>query len=175
MAAIDWNVSTKDQIRGRYFYNRSVGLDFIAALPVFFEPSPNVNNSLSISEFHNFSPSMENELRVSYSRNNQNIGAGNFKFPGLNVFPNIAIDDLQLQIGPDPNTPTGSIENLSQLQENLTKTWGTAHLQGGLQHVRHHPQRVLRAARARRLRLRHAGGVPAGQAAERRLAERRVG
>ena len=67
---------------------------------------------------------MENELRVSYSRNNQNIGAGNFKFPGLDVFPNIAIDDLQLQIGPDPNTPTGSIENLSQLQENLTKTWG---------------------------------------------------
>ncbi len=124
VAAIDWNISTKDQVRGRYFYNRSVGLDFIAALPVFFEPSPNVNNSLSISEFHNFSPTMENELRVSYSRNNQSIGAGNFKFPGLDAFPNISIDDLQLQIGPDPNTPTGSIENLSQLQENLTKTWG---------------------------------------------------
>ena len=124
VAAIDWNVSTKDQVRGRYFYNRSVGLDFIAALPVFFAPSPNVNNSLSISEFHNFSPSMENELRVSYSRNNQNIGAGNFKYPGLDAFPNISIDDIQMQIGPDPNTPTGSIENLSQLQENLTKTWG---------------------------------------------------
>jgi hypothetical protein len=124
VAAIDWNVSTKDQVRGRYFYNRSVGLDFIAALPVFFAPSPNINNSLSISEFHNFSPSLENELRVSYSRNNQNIGAGDFKYPGLDAFPNIAIDDLQLQIGPDPNTPTGSIENLSQLQENLTKTWG---------------------------------------------------
>jgi hypothetical protein len=40
------------------------------------------------------------------------------------VFPNIAIDELSLQIGPDPNTPSGSIENLSQLQENLTKTWG---------------------------------------------------
>jgi Carboxypeptidase regulatory-like domain len=124
VAAIDWNVSTKDQVRGRYFYNRSVGLDFIAALPVFFAPSPNINNSLSISEFHNFSATMENELRVSYSRNNQNIGAGNFKYPGLDAFPNISVDDLQLQIGPDPNTPTGSIENLSQLQENLTKTWG---------------------------------------------------
>jgi hypothetical protein len=124
VAAIDWNVSAKDQVRGRYFYNKSVGLDFIAALPVFFAPSPNVNNSISISEFHNFSPSVENELRVSYSRNNQNIGAGDFKYPGLDAFPNISIDDLQLQIGPDPNTPTGSIENLSQLQENLTKTWG---------------------------------------------------
>ncbi len=124
VAAIDWNVSSSDQVRGRYFYNRSIGLDFLAALPVFFAPSPNVNNSLSISEFHTFSASMENELRVSYSRNNQNIGAGNFKFPGLDAFPNISIDDLQLQIGPDPNTPSGSIENLSQLQENLTKTWG---------------------------------------------------
>jgi hypothetical protein len=124
VAAIDWNVSNKDQVRGRYFYNKSVGVDFLAALPVFFEPSPVTNNSLSISEFHNFSPSLENELRVSYSRNNQNIGAGNFKFPGLDAFPNIGIDSLQLQIGPDPNTPGGSIENLSQLQENLTKTWG---------------------------------------------------
>ena len=124
VVAIDWNISDKDQIRGRYFYNRSVGLDFNAALPVFFEPSPNVNNSVSISEFHNFSATMENELRVSYSRNNQNIGAGNFKFPGLDVFPNLSFDDLQLQIGPDPNTPSGSIENLSQFQENLTKTWG---------------------------------------------------
>ena len=132
VAAIDWNISSGDQVRGRYFYNKSVGIDFLAALPVFFQPSPNVNNSLSISEFHNFSPTMENELRASYSRNNQNIGAGNFKFPGLDAFPNIAIDDLQLQIGPDPNTPGGSIENLSQLQENVTKTWGRHTIKAGL-------------------------------------------
>jgi Carboxypeptidase regulatory-like domain len=131
VAAIDWNVSSKDQVRGRYFYNRSIGIDFLAALPVFFEPSPVINNSLSISEFHNFSPSMENELRVSYSRNNQNIGAGDFKFPGLDAFPNIGIDDLQMQIGPDPNTPGGSIENLSQLQENMTKTWGRHTIKAG--------------------------------------------
>jgi Carboxypeptidase regulatory-like domain len=131
VAAIDWNVSGKDQVRGRYFYNRSIGIDFLASLPVFFAPKPNVNNSLSLSEFHNFSPSIENELRVSYSRNNQNIAAGNFKFPGLNAFPNISIDDLQLQIGPDPNTPTGSIENLSQLQENITKTWGRHTIKAG--------------------------------------------
>ncbi len=131
VVAIDWNVNTKDQVRGRYFYNRSVGLDFNAALPVFFEPNPNINNSLSLSEFHNFSPTMENELRISYSRNNQNTGAGNFKFPGLDVFPNISIDDLQLQMGPDPNTPTGSIENIAQLQENVTKTWGRHSIKAG--------------------------------------------
>jgi hypothetical protein len=133
--AIDWNVSTKDQVRGRYFYNKSSGIDFLAALPVFFQPKPITNNSISISEFHNFSPSMENELRVSYSRNNQSISAGNYKFPGLDAFPNIAIDDLQLQIGPDTNTPSGSIENLSQLQENLTKTWGRHTIKAGFNMV----------------------------------------
>jgi hypothetical protein len=124
VTAIDFNISAKDQLRGRYIYNDFKGLDNVAALPVFYEPEPNVNNSVSVSEFHNFSPTMENELRISYSRNNQNVTAGNFKFPGLDVFPNLSIDDLGLQIGPDPNTPTGSIENLATLQENLTKNWG---------------------------------------------------
>jgi hypothetical protein len=124
IGAIDWNISNKDQVRGRYINNRTSGLDFNAALPVFFQPSPNTNNSVNISEFHNFSPTLENELRISYSRNNASIGAGNYSFPGLSVFPNLAFDDLQLQLGPDPNTPTGSIENLAQLQENMTKTWG---------------------------------------------------
>jgi hypothetical protein len=122
--AIDYNVSDRDQLRGRYLYNSSKGIDAIADLPVFFEPSPDVNNSGSISEFHNFSPSLENELRVSYSRNNANTTAGDFKFPGLDAFPNLAFDDLNLQVGPDPNTPSGSIENLSTLQDNLSKTWG---------------------------------------------------
>ena len=124
VVAIDWNISAKDQVRGRFIYNNTQGLDAVAALPVFFASSPNVNKSISVSEFHNFSATMENELRLSYSRNNANTPAGNFTYPGLSMFPNIAIDELSLQIGPDPNTPSGSIENLSQLQENLTKTWG---------------------------------------------------
>jgi hypothetical protein len=124
VAAIDYNMSDKDQLRGRYIYNSSKGIDFAANLPVFFQPSPNINHSVAVSEFHNFSPTLINELRVSYSRNNANITAGDFKFPGLDQFPNLAFDDLNLQVGPDPNTPTGSIENLSTLQDNLTKTWG---------------------------------------------------
>ena len=129
--AIDYNMSDRDQIRGRYLFNSSKGIDAVANLPVFFEPSPNVNKSVSVSEFHNFSPSLENELRASYSRNNANITAGDFKFPGLDAFPNLSFDDLNLQVGPDPNTPTGSIENLSTLQDNLTKTIGRHTLKAG--------------------------------------------
>jgi hypothetical protein len=122
--AIDANISAKDQLRGRYIYDRSVGIDPNAALPVFFQPSPTVNNSASVSEFHNFSPSLENELRIAYRRANASTSAGNFQFPGLNAFPNISFDDLGLQLGPDPNTPTGAISNSSSLQDNITKTWG---------------------------------------------------
>ena len=125
VVAIDWNVGNKDQVRGRYLYNKTIGLDNFAELPVFFQPAPNINNSGSVSEFHNFSPTLENELRISYSRNNANTPAGNFKFPGMDIFPNLTFDELNgLQIGPDPNAPSGSIENLSQLQENITKTSG---------------------------------------------------
>ena len=132
VGAVDWNISSKDQLRGRYLYNRTRGIDFNAALPVFYQPSPVTNNSISISEFHNFSATTENEFRLSYVRNNANTSAGNFTFPGLDAFPNLSLDDLQLQIGPDPNTPSGNIENLAQLQENITKTSGRHTFKAGV-------------------------------------------
>ena len=131
VAAVDYNISDKDQLRGRFIYANYTGLDNNAYLPVFYEPNPNISKSISVSEFHNFSPTMENELRLSYKRNNANTPAGNFQFGSLSLFPNISIDDLGLQLGPDPNTPSGSIENTAQLQENLTKTWGRHTIKAG--------------------------------------------
>ena len=131
VVAIDWNISEKDQVRGRYIYSNSTGIDFNAALPVFFQPSPAVANAGSISEFHNFSATLENELRVSFRRFTNNIGAGAFNFPGLDAFPNLTFDDLGLQIGPDPNTPSGEIANNLGVQENLTKTLGRHTIKAG--------------------------------------------
>jgi hypothetical protein len=125
IVSIDYNLSDSDQIRGRYIYNKVSQIDINANLPAFYEPEPTRNNMASFSEFHNFSPTMQNEFRASFSRNFNTIGAGDFKFPGLDVFPNLTIDDLNsIQIGPDPNTPTGSIQNLLQGQDNLIKTVG---------------------------------------------------
>jgi len=132
LGSVDWNISGKDQVRGRYINNKTTGIDVNAALPVFYGPEPIFNNFGSISEFHNFSPTMENELRVSYSRHNAQVPISGFSFPGLNAFPNIAIDELgSLQIGPDPNAPSGGIQNLFSAQENLTKTWGRHTFKGG--------------------------------------------
>lgn len=125
IVSIDYNLSDSDQIRGRYIYNKISGIDTNANLPAFYQPQPTRNNMVSFSEFHNFSPTMQNEFRAAFSRNFNTIGAGDFKFPGLNVFPNLTIDDLNsIQIGPDPNTPSGSIQNLLQGQDNLIKTVG---------------------------------------------------
>ena len=124
VVAIDYNMSAKDQIRLRGVYNNSAGLDANAQLPTFFQPSPTISKSMSISEFHNFSPTTENELQLSFTRNFNSIQAGSFKFPGLDQFPNLSFDDISLQLGPDPNTPSGQIENDAQVQESVTKSWG---------------------------------------------------
>ncbi|MBV8829120.1 MAG: TonB-dependent receptor [Acidobacteriaceae bacterium] len=131
--AIDYNISEKDQLRGRYVYDTSVGLDNKANLPVFFQPNPARNKSVSLSEFHTFSPTLVNEFRIAYRRNNSATSAGNYAFPGLDAFPNISYDDLGLQLGPDPNTPTGQIANSSSLQDNLTKTFGRHTIKAGYQ------------------------------------------
>ncbi|HME08750.1 MAG TPA: TonB-dependent receptor [Bryobacteraceae bacterium] len=122
VVAIDYNISQSDQLRGRFIYANTTGIDNTPQLPVFFLPIPAVGHTGSISEFHNFSPTMENELRIAFSRQNASEGSGPFTFPGLNAFPNLSFDDLGLDVG--PSGPSGDIENKFQVQENLTKTWG---------------------------------------------------
>ncbi len=124
IVAIDYNMGSKDQLRGRFVYDNSSGLDNNANLPVFYEPNPTLNKAVSFSEFHNFSPTMENELRTSYNRHRQTTSAGDFTFPGLSAFPNLSFDDLGLQLGPDPNTPTGEIAGAFSVEDNLTKNIG---------------------------------------------------
>lgn len=125
IVAIDYNISEKDQVRGRWIYTRQSGLDSNANLPAFFASAPDNNYMYSVSEFHSFAPTFQNEFRGSFSRNFNSIQVGSQTFPGLSVIPNLTIDELNsLQIGPDPNTPSGSIQNLFQLQENATKIAG---------------------------------------------------
>ena len=133
VGAVDWNVSDKDQVRGRYIYNRYTGIDTNAQLPVFYTTIPDNRNLISLSEFHNFSATMINEFRFSYSRKNNSYPVGDFKFPGLDQFPNLTFDDLNLQIGPDSSTPQGYIQGISQATDNLTKTRGRHTFKAGYQ------------------------------------------
>lgn len=125
LVSIDYNISEKDQLRGRWIYNRTTSVDTAANLPAFFQAYPNNNYMYSVSEFHNFGPSLQNEFRGSFSRNYNSIAVGSQTFPGMNVIPNLTIDELNsLQIGPDPNTPSGSVQNMFQVQDNVSKIMG---------------------------------------------------
>ncbi|HEY2015672.1 MAG TPA: carboxypeptidase-like regulatory domain-containing protein [Bryobacteraceae bacterium] len=122
LVSVDYNRSDKDQFRIRYVDNKTSQIDTNnVALPVFFYPRPTTEHLASVSHFHNFGPSLTNELRLAFNRYNDNIGVPNFQFPGLDVFPNIQMaTDLNLQIGPDANGPQATIQTTEQLVENLS-------------------------------------------------------
>jgi hypothetical protein len=125
LVSIDYNISDKDQLRGRYVDNKISSINITANLPVFFFPRPTTSHLGSISEFHNFRPNLTNELRLAFNRYNDNIAVPNFKYPGLDVFPNIQInDDLNVQIGPNPNGPQATIQTTYQINDNVSWTKG---------------------------------------------------
>jgi len=128
----DLDISDKDQLRGRYVSNRLRNIDNTPSLPVFYTTGTTDAHLGSLAEFHNFSPNITNELRLSYNRFNQPVNVGNFKFPGLDQFPNILIEnDLNLQLGPDPNGPQSTIINTYQITDNINWTKGSHTLKIG--------------------------------------------
>src|SRR5260370_17760033 len=93
VAGGDWNISNLDNFRVRYIYKQLDQIDPTANLPIFWGSVPNHVHLASLSEFHNFSPTSTNELRLSFSRRFNNFTIPNFTFPGLDTFPNIQIEN----------------------------------------------------------------------------------
>ncbi|MDE3195190.1 MAG: TonB-dependent receptor [Acidobacteriota bacterium] len=117
----DYNISERDQLRARYVYNRQNQIDVTPSLATFFALEPFDFHVASLSEYHNFSPTLINELRLGYNRFYNNTPSGTFKFPGLDQFPNLQFQDLNgLQVGPDPNAPQSTVQNTYQLTDNVT-------------------------------------------------------
>jgi hypothetical protein len=148
VASIDYDISTSDQIRGRYIYGRLVGIDNVAALPVFYLSAPTKNHLVTVNEYHTFNPTLTNEFRVGYNRFANTTPSGNFTFPGLDVFPNIDLFDLGTQIGPDPNTPAFAFQDTYQASDSLTWTKGRHTLKFGLEGRKYiAPQQFTQRAR----------------------------
>jgi Carboxypeptidase regulatory-like domain/TonB dependent receptor len=131
VGGIDYNPSEKDAVRGRFILNRAGAIDTSASLPAFFETEPTNSYLATVSEYHDFSAVMTNELRLGYNKFSQNISAGNFAFPGLNQFPNLVFQDLQVQLGPNANAPQYTHQNTYQLTDNLTWSKGSHTLKFG--------------------------------------------
>jgi hypothetical protein len=117
----DINISDRDQVRGRVVYNKQNFIDTAAQLQAFYLVRPQTAYLATIAEYHTFSPTITNEFRLGYNRFNQPIPAGDLTFPGLNVFPNLTLDELGgLQLGPNPNAPQSTVQNLYQGTDNVT-------------------------------------------------------
>jgi len=131
---MDYNISERDQLRGRYVYNKYVALDTNATLPVFYTDLTYPYHLATIAEYHQFSSRLSNEFRVGYNRTGYNYTVPDLKFPGTDAFPNLTIDDLNgINLGPDPNAPQYSTQNTYQITDNLSWVKGNHSLKFGVE------------------------------------------
>ena len=136
VTSMDYDLSGKDQIRGRYIYNKTTSIDTGATLPVFYTPFLQPFHLVTLAEYHTFSASIGNEFRVGFNRTAQDFtvpGGALGKFQGLDAFPNLTVDDFNgLNLGPDGNAPQYATENTYQLEDNLSWVKGNHNLKFGI-------------------------------------------
>ncbi|MGH9501382.1 MAG: carboxypeptidase regulatory-like domain-containing protein [Terriglobales bacterium] len=134
--SVDFNISGRDQLRGRYVYNKLDEIDTAAQLGAFYLNTPFRFHLFTLGEYHTFSPNVLNEFRVGFNRYANTTPAGNFSYPGLDVFPNITLYDLGsgLNIGPDGNAPQFTIQNFYSAVDNISWTKGKHTLKFGAEY-----------------------------------------
>ena len=137
VASVDYNLSDRDALRGRFILNRNGLIDTSAQIPVFFTTQPTNDYLTTFSEYHNFSPTVINELRLGYNRNAQDFPVGPQTFPGLDQFPSFNFYDLGgFNLGPGPNNPQFGYQNTYQLTDNVTFTKGAHSFKFGFDGMR---------------------------------------
>jgi len=135
---MDWNISDKDQVRGRYLYTKNSQIDIAGQIPTFWTTLPQRFHVFTFSEYHNFSPNLTNEVRVGFNRFSQYFVDGGFSYPGLDSFPNLIVGFGEVndgpQIGADPNAPQFAVQNFYQFNDNLSWIKGNHTLKFGFQY-----------------------------------------
>jgi len=127
---LDFTQSEKTQHHARFNMtnNADVGLlGGLAGLPVFNEQVPSKQRLFSYTLLHTFSSNLTNETRIAYRRSDSSSPVTtSFRFPGLTdtTFPNIVLQDLAIDIGPNGNFPQTGIENNYQIVNNVSYVWG---------------------------------------------------
>ena len=138
VARMDWNISPNDTIYGRYAgYKENDFAGFINASPYQgYNTGQNIfNQSVIINYTHVFSPNIVNSLKLTYNRLNllQPLGSqavsptlytSNFAIPPLTgtngplVFPGYS------ETTPGSAIPFGGPQNVYQIFDDLSWTWG---------------------------------------------------
>jgi hypothetical protein len=130
--SFDYNISDKDQLRGRLAWVKFNPIDTAAQLPTFWDFTPQRFWVATLSEYHNFGTNVNNEFRFGFNRYSQVFPVGNQVFPGLGTFPNLVFTDLNnVQLGADPNAPQETIQNLYQFVDNVSWVKGKHNIRFG--------------------------------------------
>jgi hypothetical protein len=129
-----------DNIMGRYLFNR--GNNFNGSDNPVTGYAANVtalSQAALISETHNFTSHMVNEVRVGFDRLNVNFGGnniGNAFEPAqggiLNALTNVTLQGGFLGFGPATNFPQGRLVNTWQGQDNFNYVLGKHSLKAGV-------------------------------------------
>jgi hypothetical protein len=128
---LDYDQSSRTQHKFRFTMTNLADIDNAANLPQFFIALPLKQRLFSYTLLHTFSPNLINETRLASRRSTQNFPVPGIPFPGLADFPNITIDELGVNIGPDQNAPQFTIENNYQVIDNVSYQWGNHALKVG--------------------------------------------
>ncbi len=128
---LDLNQSASTVHHWRFSMTNGAGVDTLADLPIFFTAVPLKQRIFSYTLIHNFTDRLVNETRIAFRRSSFSFVVPGFTFPGLDSFPNIILDDLGFNLGPDPNAPQFGIENNYQIVDNLSYSMGNHSLKFG--------------------------------------------
>src|SRR6202050_4492009 len=140
---------TNDRVYLRYLYNYSNSINadpFVTAAAGYPVSVPSRSQTGLIGWTHTLSPSMTNELRLSYGRQNTEFGGnsigntvpvqGNIGNALANIAVNATDGNPILAFGPSPDAPQGRIVNTYQIQDNWSYVHGKSQWKAGVNFTR---------------------------------------
>ena len=113
----------KHQLRGRFLYDRFRAPDFNPSQPQqqFLGTNSSDARKIIFTDAWAISPTVINDFRASYSR----LNGPNLIVPGAFAnFPNVEVDELGSNLGPDGLAPQGYAQNVYQWLDNITYIHG---------------------------------------------------
>jgi hypothetical protein len=145
ISRVDWNLSDKDTIVGRYIYDNSK-FPLLAgrALGGFFFDEPSTNNNLGVTYTRTLSSRTVNEVRFNFSRLNVLFGDVAGAQPGTNnPGPGITFagtrslaGNLLTAFGSPNNLPQSRVVDTWQVQDTVSQTLGNHAIKYGAD-IRH--------------------------------------
>lgn len=137
---IDQIVGNANQLRYRYNYDRSDAPNVGNGNSIFTGSTSLFNQLASFTYIRTITPTIVNEFRFSYRRQNMLFGIPN----EFRNFPNIVIDELNFALGPQGDSPQGGISNGYQYVDNLSFIKGKHNFKTGVEfRVNISPQNFL--------------------------------